>query len=170
MARFGAKYYSDIIKFICVKSPNKNLGLLRSCPSGIGLLSPEELSTDYNFDSDARSAYISRSSSWHRANYTAMIGKEVAKSVAKKRNGSGYPPRFYRKAPQRGPKSTPIPFAASIHPMYFSLSACWNVPRTAMLEVARAPAPMPPVACAAKETNKKMSGSLTKCREANPRF
>lgn len=76
-------------------------------------------------------------------------------------NGVWYPPKLYITAPSNGPKSIPRPNAASIQPMYFSLSSAPKLLRIAMLAVALAPAPNPPKNYAIKLIFKKVSSSST---------
>jgi hypothetical protein len=70
--------------------------------------------------------------------------------------GMKYPPMVYSKAPSRGPKSMPIPFAASMYPMFSSLSLTSNELKIAMLAVEFAPAPKPPNIWARKLKSKNL--------------
>ena len=71
-------------------------------------------------------------------------------------------------APSSGPKSIPNPNAASIQPMYFSLSSAPKLLKIAILAVAFAPAPSPPKNYEIKLILKKVSSSSTLSRYPNP--
>ena len=63
---------------------------------------------------------------------------------------------LYMSDPKRGPQTSPRPAAASIQPMYISLSLLSKDPIIAMLDVLIAPAPIPPIVCAKKLVTRKM--------------
>lgn len=72
-----------------------------------------------------------------------LMGKLIIYSP-KLMKGKIYPPIEKRSAPKRGPNNKPTPIAASIKPIYCSLSYGSNELNIAILAVEFAPAPNPP--------------------------
>ena len=59
-------------------------------------------------------------------------------------NGVVYPPNENRNAPNKGPNNNPSPLAASMYPIYSSLSSDSKELNIAIHAVQFAPAPKPP--------------------------